>query len=284
MKRIKSMVLCAPACLSLAFSGCGLGLDPLANLAADPDAASVLVRMPECPDQWSSCLGACSWSLRWFGPDGAAERLDGVRSEAAIELRADAVAPILAYPYWPDLGIPAGIAKPAGAVYPFGGGYPEFGLDWLGGVSAVFFRELLYAGGPEATDPARFDWPRFRALLAGEDLGAEAREDPWRVDWRSVAVKTRASGFDRRRIVACGVDPLSVSSPAPGPWARASPFAPMLPLDPGGAVTLPASALPDAVFCLYGTLAFSRAAWAWYPWDSVDMRSIHLLAARLPFE
>ncbi len=282
------MVLCASACLLLAPAGCGLGWDSLERLAADPDAASVLVRMPAAPAQWSDSLGSCSWSLRWFGPDGSAERQDGVRSEALLQLRSDAVVPILAYPYWPDLGIPAGIAKPAGAVYPFGG-YPEFGLDWLGGVSAVFYRELLYAGGPEATDPARFDWPRFRALFAGEDLSAEVREDPWRVDWGTVARKTRAAGFDRRRIVACRADPLTVPAPAPGPWSRASPFAPVLAQDSGGTVTLPVSELTDAVFCLYGTLAFSRASWAWFPWNSVDfvsadLESADLLAASPPFE
>lgn len=294
MKIKRSASICAAALLWCALAGCSQAWDSAASLAADPDAASVVARMPPLPDQWSGALGPCSWSLRWFGPDGGARRLDGVGSEALLDLRADAVVPILAYPYWPEHGVPVGIAKPAGAVYPFGGGYPEFDLDWLGGVCAVFFRELLYAGGSETTVPGRFDWPRFRSLLDGEELSAEVRADPWRVDWRGVAQKTRASGFDRRRIVACRADALTVPSPAPGPWARASPFAVPIPGDPGGTVTLPVSALPDAAFCLYGTLAFSRDAWAWFPWDSADLRSNDLrsgdsilddrLAAPSPFE
>lgn len=235
------------------------------------ESATLRLRMPPLPEAWRETLGDCSWSLSWFGPDGSEERADGVSSTYLIEVRIDAVTPILAYPSWPRLGIPPGALRPAGAVYPHGISFPEVPLDWVGGVSAVFYGELLRAGGEEGTAPSLFDWPRFRDLLLRGELKEEVRTDPWRVDWASVARATRRAGFDRRRLVPVRREVLVVPSPAPGPWVLASPFAGLLRDSPEGTLSLEASDGRESAFSPWGDLVFSRSLWAWFPRDPAGL-------------
>jgi hypothetical protein len=223
------------------------------------------VQLPALPDAWVAALGEGEWSLRWTGSDGEWHCRDGFLSGDTVELSIDEASAILAYPYWPRLGIVCGIARPAGAIHPFDEEDGVLFLDWNGGPVAHFFRELEGAGGEAQTKPELFDWPRFRELLYGDLVAAEVSADPWVVDWRLVAEKTRSSGFDRRRLVPKPTDPLELAVPAAGPWVAASPFAASPAWTGGERVTITASAEADSFLCAAGVLRYSMGLIAWFP-------------------
>ncbi len=237
----------------------------LLSCAVPAAAPTVRLRLPPVPAAWAAALGEPSWSVRWTGSDGAPYRQDDAGPGLEIELSGSAASAILAYPYWPALGLEPAAARPAGAIYPFDEDDGWLVLDWAGGPPAVFFRELARAAGKPETRPELFDWPRFRALLAGPLVAAEVAADPWLVDWRLVAEKTRRTGFDRRRLVPRPTEPLAFTVPAAGPWAASSPFAPAPPWEAGSPATVAAAEEPDTVFCAEGALRYSRKAALWLP-------------------
>lgn len=241
--------LCA-ACLSCSLPG---------------EPPELRVQLPALPVAWVSALGECEWSLRWTGADGEWHCRDAFLSGASVELPIDEASAILAYPYWPRLGIVCGIARPAGAVHPFDEEDGVLFLDWKGGPVALFFRELAGAGGEAKTRPELFDWPRFRELLYGELVAVEVSADPWVVDWRLVAEKTRSSGFDRRRLVPRPTEPFELAVPAAGPWIAASPFAVAPDWTGGERVTISASLETDSFLCVAGVLRYSTGLIAWFP-------------------
>ena len=233
---------------------------------AVPGSVPVLeVRFPALPEAWLSALGDASWSLRWTDNDGAYQCRDDAQDGVQVELPLDTAAAILAYPYWPALGIRAGMARPAGAVHPFDEEGGALLLDWRGGPIAVFYRELAGTEGSAKTLPERFDWPRFRELLYGDLVAGEVSADPWLVDWRLVAVKTRASGFDRRRLVPRPTEPIEAMVPAAGPWVSSSPFAVSPSWAAGDTVILEAPEEPDAFLCAEGAFRYSQEAIVWLP-------------------
>ncbi|MCL2411196.1 MAG: hypothetical protein FWC97_06080, partial [Treponema sp.] len=105
-------------------------------------------------------------------------------------------------------------------------------LSWEAGVDAVFYWELVSAYNKnDLRIPTNFDWLRFRELFQAGTLNEEVLQDPWLVDWKSVAVRTVESGFDRRRIVPQETESvyIAIAEHLPGKWQGlwygASPFA-----------------------------------------------------------
>jgi len=181
-----------------------------------------------------------------------------------VPLPSAVAVPVLAYPHWPRAGIPVGVFRPAGAVAPFGLSGDTLETSWTGGVAAVFYEELLRAEGPASRGPERFDWPRFLELLDSDTVGSAVRDDPWTVDWRTVAARTRASGFDRRRIVPRKSSTLRVPAPAEGVFLPSSPF--IGPISPSaGHLVLESAQEPDSLVSEFGILRHSVEAWAWFP-------------------
>jgi hypothetical protein len=90
------------------------------------------------------------------------------------------------------------------------------------------------------------------------------------VDWRTVAIRTRVSGFDRRRIKGRDTEILRYALPRNGPWLRRTPFVPEPLYAAAGFLDLAVSAEPDSLVSPYGDFRFALAAFAWFPWDSGD--------------
>jgi hypothetical protein len=176
--------------------------------------------------------------------------------------------------------------RPAGAILPFDAeSGARLRLSWEAGVDAWLYFELVRAvsavttaaAGDEAAtggeavakaagrSPDRFDWPRFRALLHSEDIGEPIRADPWRADWETLAARTVASGWDRRRIRLPETAPLTLVIPHDGPWIGSSPFADTENWEAGEQVTLEAGKNIDTYLSSGGMLRYAKGAWMWIP-------------------
>ena len=220
-------------------------------------------------EAWSASLGEPVWSVHWFDPEGAAQRRDGVRGRLMIEAEQEGARPVLAWPYWPDYGIGIGHARPYGAVCPYGLDNGRLRLDAPGGVCASFFVELAAAGGQGGTAPEYFDWPRFAELIRSDAVPDDFRADPWSADWTGIASKTRASGFDSRRLVPRSEDlppaPAEFTVPGPGPWATSSPFRSAPSWKEGETIVLEWTGADDAYLSAGGILRSGRGFVAWFP-------------------
>lgn len=223
------------------------------------------VELPPLPPEWLAILGEPRWSIEWVNKDGNRERLDDA-SGAEIQLLQEFSSPVSAYPYWPGRGIAPGTMYPAGAIFPYDAKDGRITLTWLGGVEAAVYSILAKAGsGDSVRQPQYFDWPRFKALLEGDDIPAAVRDDPWIVDWEAVGVKTVESGFDRRRIVARAREELLIpSSVVPGGllWVGASPFARPVAGDP---LCFQVSSAVDRYFSSGGVLHVTQGLWIIIP-------------------
>ena len=185
--------------------------------------------LPDVPAAWVSLLGEPHWRLEWLDSDGREQIADILPGGGTvIEIPVTWTSPVTAWPYWPERNLIPGQFKPAGALFPFDADGEHIRLSWEAGPDAVFYRELATATGKTGQNsgkvPAYFDWPRFRSLFQLETLNRDVREDPWLVDWRTVAEKTVSSSFNQRRLVPETTQPVSIPVP-PGPWYGASPFA-----------------------------------------------------------
>jgi hypothetical protein len=151
--------------------------------------------------------------------------------------------------------------RPAGAIAPFDVEGGSLTLSWEAGAEAYFYRALAAAykaaGLSSSSRPERFDWPRFRLLMASAAVPKELREDPWLTDWKAAAEQTARSGFDRRRIRARSSKMLTVKIPWPGPWTGSSPFTKARLLEAGGAAELEAGAETDIMVSKDGILKYS---------------------------
>jgi hypothetical protein len=195
---------------------------------------------PEAPEAWVSLLGEPHWRLEWLDKSGSrriADILPGKSME--IEIPVTWANPVTAWPYWPDYNLPAGIFKPAGALFPFDADGGRLCLRWQAGPDTVFYWELAIAGGQNASKiPANFDWPRFRELFNEEALSEAVCKDPWLVDWSSVAQKTISANFDRRRLVPEVSESVNIPVDC-GVWYGTSPFSAPLYFEEGQAPVFP---------------------------------------------
>lgn len=244
-----------PVCIVVFFVAC----------TSDFGSEELAATAPAVPEAWLSALGQPVWLFKWYGPDGRERSAESSTGSMPLALPDAAASPILAYPHWPDLGIQAGTGRPAGAIVPFGVAGGAVALTWKGGVAGVFYRELLHASGGESRLPEYFDWPRFAALLESDQLDGAVRADPWIVDWRSVAIRTRVTGFDRRRLKSRPVTALRVVLPCGGPWVASSPFSAALTVSGDGSAEVSASEDADTLLSPSGELRFNARAWVWFP-------------------
>jgi hypothetical protein len=229
--------------------------------------------LPGLPPLWQAILGKPRWRLEWINPAGMAERFEGPEEAIPpLALPEEWPNPVLAYPYWPEWDLSPGVLRPAGAIFPFD---VESGarlrLSWEAGVEAGFYFELARAAARStaaARSPDRFNWPRFRALLAGEDIPQQVRADPWLVDWAALAVRTVETGWDRRRVRLPETASLDLVIPHDGPWVGSSPFAAVENWDAGQSVTLEAGGNIDTYLSSGGMLRYGRGAWMWIPWPA----------------
>jgi hypothetical protein len=235
--------------------------------------------LPALPDSWAAVLEEPDWRITWIGPDGqlAAAVIPADAPPPQIQTTQERPAMVLAWPAWPDRDLPAGRMRPAGAIFPHDMVHSSDGgsirLTWEAGSEAYLFLLMAAQTSGDAADvtaiPAKnrawnFNWPRFRELLKSGDIPAAIREDPWLADWKTVAQKTLASGFDRRRIkVPEGKQPLPLAIPADGPWFGTSPFAPSHAWIAGEAVELEAGEETETLISPAGQLRYGGGIWMW---------------------
>jgi hypothetical protein len=226
-------------------------------------------------------MGPAHWRLTWINPQGipqsrecsAFPETDG-NGKASIDAVLEWATPVLAFPYWPGLGILPGEMRPSGGIIPF-----DTQLSWWGGVEAWFYRELSAAGNAAARTarrPEYFDWPRFRKLMDSDAIPEAVRDDPWLADWHDIAVRTVTSGFDRRRIrVQAGEELLVPGDAAKGPFIGPSPFARPVEPEPGVGFLFWVTARPDTYVSAGGKLRVSRKTWMYYPMGYPLGRTLH---------
>ncbi|MDR2185060.1 MAG: hypothetical protein LBO80_05255 [Treponema sp.] len=239
--------------------------------------ASYRIDLPAPPSLWTELLGPPSWRLEWADGGGEPrlrELAPGRGTE--IEVPREWASPVLAYPCWPDRGIPPGIFRPAGAIFPYDVREDRIRLSWEAGPEARFYRELAAAwteyaaagSSPRHTRQGRyFDWPRFRELMQGPDIPEAVHRDPWLADWRSIALNAVRSGFNRQRIKEPVREQLLITVPQGGPWTGASPFAEQKDWQAGAGLILEVTDDVDTYLAPGGMLKVSRNAWIWLPWD-----------------
>jgi hypothetical protein len=251
-----------------------------------PLRAAYVVALPDIPPAWETMLGNPEWRLEWLNSAGEKTETriqSGDRAEIAPP--ESWASPVSAWPCWPGRGIGPGTFRPAGAIFPFDVADGTVTLSWQGGVDAVLYWELAAAAAEAAAEdaaaadadaagmraavprlPQLFNWPRFRELFAEESgIKEEVRLDPWLADWRTIAGKIAASGFDKRRLVSAARKKLPVPAAGPGPWVGSSPFAEPLLFE--GPPEFPVRETPDTWVSQEGILRCTTQTWIWLPWE-----------------
>ncbi|AEJ20228.1 hypothetical protein [Gracilinema caldarium] len=230
------------------------------------DTKVYIFELPEIPHEWNDVLGSPAWRLEWLSEQGHISSMDvplGVIT-TEVSLSIHQPGPILAWPYWPQLGITPHRTRPAGALLPLDVQQNRCRLTWMGGIEATLFYLLKTSPGNAKYDPDTFNWPRFRKLFSEKKLPLAVLADPWCVDWALVATKTRLSGFDSRRLVSQPTKPLFVTLPDVGPWVADSPFIPYL-LEGRASeelkITLETTASVNTILSAHGIIAYS--------WDGI---------------
>ena len=225
---------------ALSLTGCDNG----------PIRSSYVPVLPELPQHWKEILGEPNWRLEWVDETGTWKECDVQAGRVApgLSLVQEWSTPVLAWPFWPGWNLTPGMMRPSGALFPWDVSGNKLKLGWVGGVQAVFWKELAAADRLSAASEGRlpwyFDWPRFRELLESENIPEPVRRDLWLPDWKGIALKTVQSGFDRRRIVSRGFTEISIPGLG-GRWIGSSPFAPPLDAPLDGPLRLHAAVVPD---------------------------------------
>jgi hypothetical protein len=242
--------------------------------------ASYRIDLPVPPSLWTELLGPPSWRLEWVNGEGELRLRELEHGRGAeIETLQEWASPVLAYPFWPGREIPPGIFRPAGAIFPLDVRGDRIRLSWEAGPEARFYWELAaarteYSEAGAALQDVRqgryFDWPRFRELMRGPDIPEAVRRDPWLVDWRSIALSTVQSGFNRQRIKEPARKDLLITVPQEGPWIGTSPFAEQMDWEAGAGVILGVTDHVDTYIAPGGMLKVSRDAWIWLPRDGTE--------------
>jgi len=236
-----------------------------------PIIPSYYLILPELPGHWLGILEEPHWRLEWVGEAGLwlEWELGPGQTPPPVSLMPEWSSPVLAWPYWPSIGLFPGMMRPAGAMFPWDvSGQAALTLSWRGGLDAVFWKELANAerpSTPESATAARripwyFDWPRFRELLSGEDIPEAVRHDPWLADWKDIAQRTVNSGFDRRRIVSRRFSELEIPG-LDGLWAGSSPFAPPIEAQSDSPLSISVNDTTDVWVSSGGVLKASTAGW-----------------------
>jgi hypothetical protein len=241
-------------------------LFPLFVCCGELTPSSYTIIPPPLPEEWVSLLGEPHWRLEWLDKNGTRRTADILPGKSAeIEIPVTWANPVAAWPYWPGHNLPSGIFKPAGAIFPFDVDGNKLCLSWKAGVDTVFYWELALASRQNtAKFPSNFDWPRFRELFNDETLNEAVRNDPWLVDWRSVAEKTISSSFDKRRLIPEAVESVSISAGS-GPWYGTSPFREPLYFDENEKPVFPVHSGLNVWISHEGILRVSGKAWTINP-------------------
>jgi hypothetical protein len=215
------------------FTSMVLALAFLFACCTDRFPSSYILELPQMPSAWVSLLGEPHWRVEWVSPGGQKQIEDfppGSLSGLEIEIPVTWPNPVTAWPYWPAFSLLPKIFKPAGALFPFDVSDDRLLLSWEAGPDTVFYWELVNAVSAigynkgDSRIPINFDWPRFRELFEAEALDEAVCEDPWLVNWRTLAERTIESNFDRRRIVPEEIELKHFPVPV-GLWYGVSPFA-----------------------------------------------------------
>jgi len=227
-----------------------------------PLQQQVRALLPEPPAQ--AVLGVPCWRLEWYDPEGRPQSVEVSGNSADIEILTEWPSAILAWPYWPEKGLAAGLFYPAGAVYPLDASGSSINLSWAGGIDAWFYREMdKYRPLNTANRvPEYFDWKRFRAAL-WETAPADLRADPWLADWRDIAERTVRSGFRQSLLKTEKRAATGITLPHDGPWLGASPFMPQQSWQEGEKVLLPVGPRPEILVCPGGMLSVSPTTQLW---------------------
>ena len=222
--------------------------------------------LPVMPHHWHEILGKPHWHLEWVTDEGVWQQREVLPDSEPpnISLPGEWTTPVLAWPFWPERNIRPGTMRPSGALFPWDASGDKLVLSWMGGVDALFWKELALAERSTAAGDERlpwyFDWPRFRELLESESISETVREDPWLADWRNISRRTVQSGFDRRRIVEQDYTELSISG-LDGYWIGSSPFADPLDVEEGYPLLLNATDIVDARVSSGAVIKYSKDGW-----------------------
>jgi hypothetical protein len=256
------------SCLAVVFvlvcAGCGRVLSD----------EGYILELPALPAEWERLLGAAHWRIEYADSSGKkAVKMLSPGEKTILELPQTITSAVLACPFWPLRGISAGTFKPAGALFPydaqvFASGGGSISASWRSGVDAFLYWELARAAAGDIAAieaktpriPTNFNWPRFRELLAGDELKEEIRSDPWLADWHTIAEKTAHSGFDKRRITAGAREETPLPVPC-GIWIGTSPFAAPLRFEEGETPVFPLREETDLWINTAGLLRANKKAW-----------------------
>jgi len=222
------------------------------------------LKLPEAPESWVSVLGEPYWRVEWIDSGGqkqTMEILPGGDCTLQIEQPVTWTNPVMAWPYWPEHNLIPGHFKPAGALFPFDAKGSYLYLTWKAGVDTVFYWDLVIVNELNLSrNPAYFDWPRFRQLFNTETISEAVRNDPWLVNWRSVAERTVSGNFDSRRLVPEVIELKSFPVPG-GIWFSTSPFAEHLFFKDGDTPVFPVRPGINVWICAEGILRVNGNTW-----------------------
>ncbi|MCL1928603.1 MAG: hypothetical protein FWG07_07410 [Treponema sp.] len=239
----------------------------LVSCGLPPIPETYQVAFPPLPIAHAELLGECQWKLEYYDSAGNFRQKEVTTASAEIGLLQEWPNAILAWPYWPEKSLAAGLFYPAGAIFPLDVTGETIILSWEAGAEAYFYRELdkaqeLNTGTNRA--PMYFDWKRFRSLLQ-ENSNSELRLDPWLADWKYVAERTVSSGFRQSYIRAEVRTGVEISVPHDGPWLTASPFRQPLFWKEGENQILFLSPRSEIFVCPGGRLSISSQMLLWIP-------------------
>ena len=257
---------CMKHILFSGFFGALIGAALLAVSCADrPIPSSYRPFLPEFPAHREEILGEPCWRLEWINENGVWQEWEGINAPE-LSLNREWTTPVLAWPYWPEKGLLPGMMRPAGALFPWDVSGEALALSWKGGVEAVFWKEMALAERPNKASGGRlpwyFDWPRFRELMESSSISENVRLNPWLADWKHIAQRTVASGFDNRRLVSRAFSELAVPVQS-GVWIGSSPFEPPLEAGPDGFLVLNVAELTDTWVSKGAVLKCSGSGWVY---------------------
>jgi hypothetical protein len=220
---------------------------PVACTAFGPDAR-VRPVLPAPPDQWRRAFPDLGVTIVFPDSTGRMQEIDGADwgTPPTIFCSKAGNTPILAYPRTKrDCATPAGLLRPAGAVFPGSAGQgdqPTLQLTWEDGAAAYVLARLLSLG----RDCSLFNAQRLSAYL-------HRTADPWDLDLDGIAQKIAGGDFSAYDIDELPCRGLSIMA-GPGEWFLESPLRPILVPDGAGRIDVELSDGLHALFSVEGRL------------------------------